>query len=102
MEKYLIVYFGGKVVTDPKEREKMMAEWMKWFTDMGKSVVEMGSAARPGKLVSAKGVKDASSVPVSGYSVFQADNIDAVVALAKKCPIIAGGGEISISTIMAM
>jgi len=102
MEKYLFVFYGGKMPTDPKGREQSMAAWMKWFQELGTAVVEMGAPTKPGKLVNAKGVKDAGSKGVDGYSVIQADNMDAAVAFAKKCPIMAEGGEISINTVMPM
>ena len=37
------------------------------------------------------------AVGVSGYTVIKADNLDAAVALAKGCPILAGyGGSIEV------
>jgi hypothetical protein len=102
MAKYLFVYYGGKMVTDPKEREKMMAGWMKWFGDMGKAVVDAGAPTQAAKTVSSKGVKDIGANPVGGYSVIQADNLDAAIAFAKKCPIVAEGGDVAIYTIMPM
>ena len=37
MGKYLLVYYGGEMETDPKLVEKTMATWMKWFGDLGKA-----------------------------------------------------------------
>ena len=61
MAKYLFVYFGGKMSTDPKAMEKSNQEWIKWFTGMGKAMVNMGAATMPGKVVSGSGVKAAST-----------------------------------------
>ena len=39
---------------------------------------------------------DATSAP-SGYSIVQADSLDAAVALAKGCPVLAGGATVLVS-----
>ena len=89
MAKYLLVYYGGKMETDPKMVEKSMATWMKWFADLGKAVADGGAPTQPGKMVSSGGVKSVGAKPVAGYSILQAKSLDAAVALAKGCPVIA-------------
>jgi hypothetical protein len=100
MAKFLVVYYGGKMETDPKKVEKSMAVWTKWFKDLGKAVVDMGAATQPGKSVSGAGVKAITGKPITGYTVIQADNLDAAAALVKTSPIVAEGGEMGIYTIM--
>ncbi len=102
MAKYLLVYYGGKMETDPKLVEKSMATWMKWFTALGKSVVDGGAPTQPGKIVSSNGVKSVGAKPVSGYTILQADSLDAAVALAKGCPVIADGGQVAVYPFMPM
>jgi hypothetical protein len=102
MAKYLLVYYGGKMETDPKLAEKTMATWMKWFGDLGKAVVDVGAPTQPGKIVSKSGVKSAGAKPVGGYSIVQADSLDAAIALAKGCPVIAVGGQVEVCPLMPM
>jgi hypothetical protein len=103
MEKFLLVYYGGAMAATPSEQKKSMAAWMKWFQDMGKAVVDGGAPTIPGKEISSAGTKNiALAKPVSGYSILQAENMDAAVKLAKSCPIIAGGGKIAVYSIMPM
>ena len=102
MGKYLLVYYGGEMETDPKLVEKTMATWMKWFGDLGKAVVDAGAPAQPGKVVGKGGVKSAGAKPVTGYSILQAKSLDAAVALAKGCPVIANGGQVAVYPLMAM
>jgi hypothetical protein len=103
MKKYLLVYYGGKMETDPKKAKASMDAWMKWFQDLGKAVVDAGSPTMPGKTVSGKGVKDGvTGDPVTGYSVLQAENWDAVVAMTKKSPQLSAGGQIAIYEAMPM
>ena len=39
---------------------------------------------------------DATSAP-TGYSILKADSLDAAVALAKGCPVLAGGAAVVVS-----
>ena len=41
-------------------------------------------------------VMDATSAP-TGYSIIQADDLDAAVELAKGCPVLAGGASLLVS-----
>jgi hypothetical protein len=103
MKKYLLVFYGGKMETDPKKVQAGMEIWMKWFKDAGKAVVDMGTPTMAAKTVSAKGAKNGvAGDPITGYSIFQADNIDGVVEMAKKSPQISAGGQIAIYEMMPM
>jgi hypothetical protein len=103
VKKFLLVYYGGKMETDPKKAKASQDAWMKWFQDMGKAVADMGSSTMPGKTVKGKtATKGVPGDPVTGYSVLQADDIDAAVALAKKSPHLAAEGQIAVYEIMPM
>jgi hypothetical protein len=102
MAKYLLTYYGGKMETDPKKADQTKAKWIKWFTDMGKAVVDGGNPTMPGKTVSGSGVKSADGKAVMGYSIIQAADLDAAVAIAKSSPQIAAGGQIEVDQIMSV
>ena len=102
MANYLIVYYGGKMETDPKKADKSMAVWMKWYADLGKAVVDFGAPTMPGKIVGASGVRSIGANPVTGYSIFKADTIDGAIKLVKNCPIIADGGRVAVYQTMPM
>ncbi len=100
MPKFLLVYYGGATQQDPAAAEQSMKAWVKWFEAMGKAVVDAGNPTMPGKVVSAKGVKDgAIGEPITGYSIITADSVDAVAAQAKKSPHLTEGGRIAVYTI---
>jgi hypothetical protein len=99
MEKYLFVYYGGKMAATPAEQKKSMDAWMGWFGKQGKAVVDAGNPTMPGKLVNKSGVKDIAGNKVTGYSVFTAASMDAAVAIAKTSPQL-DGGEIAVYSIM--
>ena len=102
MAKFLLVYYGGKMETDPEKAKKVMAGWLKWFGGLGKAIVDAGAPTMPGKTVSAIGVKSIGARPVTGYSILQAENLDAALAMAKGCPIIGDGGQVAVYTLMPM
>jgi hypothetical protein len=101
VKKYILVYYGGKMESDPKKVQASMMAWIKWFQDLGKAVVDTGNPTMPGNSVSAKGVKKGGiGEPVTGYSILQANNLDAVTDMAKKSPQLGAGGQIGIYEIM--
>ena len=104
VEKFVFVYYGGKMAPIPKEQQKSMADWNAWFASLGKAVVDAGAPTMPGKVVSSKGIKDGTiGEAVTGYSVIQADNIDAAAKLAAKCPqVTSAGGQIAVYKAMPM
>jgi hypothetical protein len=102
MAKYLFIYHGGnpeKPETDPKKIEKTMAVWMKWFGDLGKAVVDPGAPTKAEKLVSRSGLKDIPN-PLAGYSIIQADNLDAAIKFARSHPDVSAGMEIAIYEVL--
>jgi hypothetical protein len=103
MKEYLLAYYGGKMETDPKKAQESMAAWMKWFKDLGKAVVDAGNPTMPGKTLSGKTAKKGvPGDPVTGYSILQADDLDAAAEMAKKCPQLTAGGQIAVYEIMPM
>ena len=103
MKKFLLVYYGGKMESDPKKQKASMDAWMKWFQDLGKSVVDMGAATMPGKTVKGKtATKGVADDPVTGYSVVQAEDLEGAVAMAKTSPHISAEGSIAVYEIMPM
>jgi hypothetical protein len=103
VKKFLLVYYGGKMESDPKKAQEMTGAWMKWFQDMGAAVVDSGAPTTPGKTVSGKTAKKGvTGDPVTGYSILQAENLDRAVEMAKKSPHIAAEGQIAVYELMPM
>ena len=106
MPNFLLAYHGGGgMAQDEAVRNKLMADWGKWFQDLGPALVDGGNPVMRAKTISSKGaISDGGGQnAVSGYSVIKADNLDAAVTLAKGCPVLAGGGTIEVAeTVNAM
>ena len=60
-------------------------------------LVDGGNPISKSKAISRDGsVMDATSAP-SGYSIIKANDLDSAVALAKGCPVLAGGAAVVVS-----
>lgn len=96
MANYVLVYHGGGMPATPEEGAKATQAWNDWFHQLGDAVVDGGNPASATKTIGADGsVSDDPSGP-SGYSILKADSLDGAVALAKGCPVLAGGASIQV------
>ncbi len=102
MAKFLFVYYGGMAETDPVKQKESMDAWMKWFSGLGKAVVDPGNPTMPGKMLSKGGSKDIRRDPVTGYSVVQAENLAAAIKMAQGSPQITVGGRLAVYSVMEM
>ncbi len=98
MSDYVLLYNGGKV-PEGAEAEKSMAAWIAWFQGLGDKLVSQGMPFTPNvKSITSMGKVTNSPIGsmVNGYSIIKADSIDAAVALARSCPVLMDGGDISV------
>ena len=92
MGNYLLLFHGGSMPDSPEEGAKVMQAWTDWFAGLGDAVVDLGSPISQRRTFGADGsVGSGDANSVTGYTVLQADDIDAAVALAKTCPGLASG-----------
>ena len=100
MANYLLLYSGGSMPETEEEQAAVMSAWTEWFTSLGAAVKDPGNPFTPGaaKTITGDGnVRDGGVAPTgSGYSVISADSLDAAVDLAKGCPVLMGGAEVSV------
>jgi hypothetical protein len=99
MANYLLAYHGGKMPETEAEQAVVMAAWGKWYGELGAAVVDGGNPVGQTRTIASSGATTdgGGANPVSGYSIIKADNLDAAVAMAKGCPVLAGGGSIEVA-----
>jgi len=91
MTKFVLITRGGSMPDSPEEGAKVMQAWNDWFTQIGPSIVDLGSPVSQMRTVAADGsVARGNPQPVTGYTVIEADDMDAALALAKGAPLDAG------------
>ncbi len=103
MAKYLMVYHGGSM-PEPAEAAAVMKAWGDWLGGMGAAIVDGGNPVGKSSTVLSDGsVKgDGGANPVSGYTIIEAPTMDAALAHAKGCPILAGGGSVEVAEAIDM
>ena len=99
MTKFLVTYHGASEPDSPEAAQQMMAAFMAWAQKAGSALIDPGAPLGPAKVVSSTGVTDgAADAPCGGYSIIEADDIDAAVALVTDHPFVGRGGELQVST----
>jgi hypothetical protein len=99
MSKYVLLYSGGSMPQSEAEQQAVMKAWDGWFSKLGKAVVDQGDPFTPNvKSVGSNGAVSEGPVGgmANGYSIIEADSLDAAVKLAKECPVLQGGAKISV------
>jgi hypothetical protein len=98
MATYLLAYKDSAGMPEDEEEGKaLMAAWGAWFESLGSAVKDPGNPFGPSKTVSEGGsVSDGAASGLTGYTVIEADGIDAAAEMAKGCPITSGGGSIEV------
>jgi hypothetical protein len=87
MNNYVFTYYGEPKFKSQEEGAKYMEKWGAWTGSLGKAWVNPGVPLKRAKTVSSDGVSDNnSSNRLTGYSVVQADSMDAALEIAKRCP----------------
>ncbi|MGO8959932.1 MAG: YciI family protein [Streptosporangiaceae bacterium] len=90
MPRYVLSYHSP---TDYTPSAETRAAWTAWFDGMGDQLVDQG---KPVIARVSLGNCDPDSTALGGYSVIQADDMEAAAAVAKGCPHLdrAGGVEV--------
>lgn len=104
MPKFMFAYHGGGMPETEEEGKRVMAAWMSWMEDCGKAMVDGGNPVGMSSTLTSDGLREGGGAnPLSGYSIVEAENIEAAAELGKGCPILEGGkGSIEIAPIIEM
>ncbi len=83
MPEYFLAYHGGRM---PENLEEHMGKFMEWVGGRGKAVVMPGMPLGRAKIVSTDGVAADGGAKLIGFSILEADSLEAAVEMAKTCP----------------
>ncbi len=86
MAQYILAYHGGVRFEDPEEGKAHMAAWREWMGSVRGAMVDGGKPVGKSTTVSKDGVADGAPDPLSGYSIVEADTLEAAQEIAKACP----------------
>jgi hypothetical protein len=98
MADYLLLYKGGSMPETEAEQAAVMKAWEGWFGQLGAAVKDPGNPfSGKSKSVSSDGsAGDGPASEASGYSVITADSLDAATEMAKGCPVLQGGAQVTV------
>jgi hypothetical protein len=104
MSKFVFAYHGGSNPDTPEEQAEVMAAWNDWYGALGSAVLDGGAPVGAAQTVAADGSVSAGggANPLTGFTLVEAGDLDAAVALAKGCPILAAGGSVEVGETIDM
>ena len=89
MAKYLLLYDGGTMPEGDAAQAAVMQAWEAWFTQLDAAVADPGNPFTPAsKRIGSDGSITAGGASASGYSILEADSLDAATDMAKGCPVV--------------
>jgi len=97
MTKYLLLYSAGNMPETDEQKDAVMQAWEAWFAKLGAALVDGGNPFTPSAMkVSAGGVISQATIMASGYSIIEAESLDNALELAKGCPVLLDGLEVTV------
>ena len=103
MAQYLIVYLGGDKPSSPEEGKQHFSKYMEWLASLGDSVVSPANPLKNTSTVNPDGsVSDGGRTTMSGFTIVEAESMQAALPMAQSCPFLEIGGSLEISELMQM
>ena len=103
MPQYVIVYLGGDQPSSPEEGKQHFAKYKEWLSSLGDSAVSPANPLKDTSTVNSDGtVTTGSTTSMSGFTIIEADSMEAALLIAKACPFLDIGGSLEVSELMEM
>lgn len=103
MPQYFITYLGGDKPSSPEEGEQHMSKYRAWLSSLGDSAVSPANPLKDTSTVNSDGtVTTGSTTSMSGFTIIEADSMEAALLIAKACPFLDVGGSLEVSELIEM
>ena len=103
MNKFVFAYYGGPTSMTREEGQAHMANWMAWMESLGDAVLDRGHAIGESQTATEAGTgKHGGAIPLTGYSVIQAQDMATALDMASVSPHIKVGGTIEVAPVLDM
>ncbi len=103
MAQYIIAYLGGDQPSSPEEGKQHFAKYKEWLSSLGDSAVSPANPFKNTSTVNSDGtVTTGSTTSMSGYTIIEADSMEAALEIAKACPFLDIGGSLEVSELIKM
>ncbi len=101
MPQYIITYLGGDQPSSPEEGKQHFAKYKEWLSSLGDSAVSPANPFKNTSTVNSDGtVTTGSTTSMSGYTIIEADSMEAALSIAKACPFLDIGGSLEVSELI--
>ena len=89
MPQFGLLYVGEPQFSSPEEGQANYQQYMAWLNGLGDAVVNRGIPMGPPTRVTAESVSSEERADrLTGLTIIEADDMDAAIAIAKRCPYI--------------
>jgi len=103
MPQYFITYLGGDKPSSPEEGKQHYSKYMDWLSSLGDSAVSPANPLKNTSTVNPDGtVTTGGSTSMSGFTIIEADSMEAALLIAKGCPFLDIGGSLEVSELVQM
>ncbi len=103
MPQYIIAYLGGEKPSSPAEGQQRMSEYRAWLSSLGDSAVSPANPLKNTSTVNSDGTVTAGgTTSMSGFTMIEADSMEAALLVAKCCPFLDVGGTLEVSELVQM
>ena len=103
MTQYIIVYLGGGKPSSPEEGKRHMERYRNWLSSLGDAAVSPANPLKNTSTVNPDGtVAAGGTTSMSGYTIVEADSMEAALSIAKSCPFLDVGGSLEVSELVRM
>lgn len=101
MPQDVIVYLGGGQPSSPEEGKQHFSKYMDWLFSLGDSAVSPANPLKHTNTVNADGtVSTGGTTTMLGFTIIEADSMEAGLSIAKACPFLEIGGSLEVSELM--
>lgn len=101
MAQYLFSYLGGNHPTTPEQGQQHFARYMEWLNALGDAAVSPANPLGNTHCVKADGsVTEGSASAMSGFTIVEAESMEAALAMARSCPFLEINGSLEVSEML--
>ena len=103
MAQFVLVYLGGNPPSSPEEGKKHFQKYMEWLHSLGDAAVSPANPLKNTHTVHPDGsVTPGGTTTMSGFTILEAESMEAALEIAKTCPFLDVGGSLEVSELMQM
>jgi len=103
MAQYMITYLGGDQPSSSEEGQKHFAKYKEWLSSLGDAAVSPMNPLKDTNTVNSDGsVTTGSTTSMSGYTIIEAESMEAALSIAKACPFLEINGSLEVSELVQM